>query len=245
MQVNVSSLIREAATVILVRQGLENLEVFMLKRPRRGVFPELHVFPGGKVDEDDQRLSQSYGDLFAQTRWGIGPPMKFAVTAVRECFEEAGILFVEGSLESLDVQAEFNKLRLDLLNSTTTFVDIHNQISQRLDFGSIHYFSHWITPATAPVRFNTRFFVANVPTTQEASHHLSETDEGCWINPSQALRNVATKRWQMIVPTITTLRMIAGYQSVTHLIDDVRRGKHRIPITAALHAQGMQYFESK
>ena len=215
----------------------------MLERPSRGDFPELHVFPGGKVDADDQTLATEYGELYERSAWGIGAPTKSAVAAVRECFEEAGVLFVKSRIQS---QASLNlseNHREELLRAELSFAELLAQENLKIDFSSVHYFSHWITPAGAPARFNARFFVARLPEQQDASHHASETSNGSWVSPSQALRNYAQKKWQMIVPTLTSLRMISGYNDVDDLINDVVRGKHRIPVTPALHAQGMQFFE--
>ena len=215
----------------------------MLERPTRGDFPELHVFPGGKVDTDDETLATVYGELYERSAWGIGAPTKFAVAAVRECFEEAGVLFVEPHSETEASLKLRESHREELLRAKLSFAEFLRQENLKIDFSSVHYFSHWITPASAPARFNARFFVARLPKQQDASHHISETSNGSWVSPSRALRNYAKKKWQMIVPTLTSLRMISGYNDVDGLINDVIRGRHRIPVTPALHAQGMQFFE--
>ena len=104
------------------------------------------------------------------------------------------------------------------------------------------YFSHWITPPYAPARFDTRFFVAAEPQNQVASYHASETRSGAWQTPETALAHYAAGDWQLIVPTITTLRMISGYDNVDMLMDTVARGDHRIPVPQALHEKGMQRY---
>lgn len=214
----------------------------MLKRPSRGDFPELHVFPGGKVDVEDEKLASGYGKIYETPTWGVGAPTKFAITAVRECFEEAGVLFVKSRAKT-DVALAMSEIHREaLLGSQLSFAQFLSQENLEIDFSNVHYFSHWITPEHAPARFNTRFFLASLPNEQDASHHRSETSDGSWVSPAQALRNYAQKNWQMIVPTLTSLRMISGYSNVVELISDVSRGRHRIPITSALHAQGMQYF---
>ena len=239
----INPIVKEAATVILVRQGPESLEVFMLERPSRGDFPELHVFPGGKVDPEDKRLAQNYDSSYERTSWGLGAPTPFAITAIRECFEEAGVLFVTTKANAQWSATAIEQYRQELLNSEYSFAEFLQKRDLRLDFSKVHYFSHWITPEHAPARFNVRFFLATLPYQQEASHHISETSSGSWISPRTALRNVAKKKWQMIVPTLTSLRMIAGYNQVSLLLSDVVQGKHRIPVTPAMHTQGMQHFE--
>lgn len=229
--------IREAASVIVLRDGSNGPEVFMLQRPGRGVFPDLHVFPGGKVDEDDLVL----GSLLAPPQSPNHSPPKFKAAALRECFEECGVLFADspdGQLQIRDLQ----RFRADLLSEQVTFKASFERLQLSFHDEAVLYFSHWITPPYAPARFDTRFFVAHVPSEQEAKNHESETIAGSWQTPEVALRNYARGDWQLIVPTITTLRMIAGYDDVEALMDAVRRGRHRIPVTPSLHEKGMQYF---
>lgn len=229
--------IREAASVIVLRDGVDGPEVFMLQRPGRGDFPDLHVFPGGKVDDDDVKL----GNLLAAPQSANHPTQKFKAAALRECFEECGVLFADrpkGHLGSRDL----HRFRMDLLSKQVTFKDGFERFELTFHDDAVLYFSHWITPPYAPARFDTRFFVAHVPAEQEAKNHASETIAGSWQTPEVALKNYAQGDWQLIVPTITTLRMIAGYDDVATLMDAVRCGKHRIPVTPSLHERGMQYF---
>lgn len=239
-----SKVIKDAASVILIRDGRTSPEVFMLERPGRGIFPNLRVFPGGKVDEEDHEIASKYPTTLSHIPWGTAPPLHFAVTAVRECFEEAGVLFTRQNTGELKQDGSDGASRETLMTSEQTFAQVLETGSSEIDFSNLHYFSHWITPAHAPARFNTFFFVARIPSLQSASHHHAETTDGNWVTPRQALKNYATGEWQMIIPTITTLRMISGYQSTSHLIETIQAGAHRIPITASLNAQGMQFYES-
>lgn len=237
--------VREAATVVVVRDTdtTEGYEVFMLKRPGRGTFPDLHVFPGGKVDAEDKRLADHLGLTGLNTRWPQDVEPRFLITAIRECFEECGVLLAHGGIaeHGADRLADARELLLgDALNFDVWMIE--NDLTFDLQY--VHYFSHWITPKTAPARFNTRFFIAEMPPAQNAVRHAKEAVRGEWVSPSLALRKHALGEWQMIVPTITTLRMITGYDSVAHLIETVEAGEHRIPVTAALHEQGMQYYLS-
>ena len=232
-----NKMIREAASVIVLRDSSSGPEVFMLQRPGRGDFPDLHVFPGGKVDEDDIEL----GTLLAAPQSPNHPTQKFKAAALRECFEECGVLFADppnGQLRIRDLQ----QFRADLLSKNLSFKDGFERFELTFHDDAVLYFSHWITPPYAPARFDTRFFVAHVPAEQEAKNHASETIAGSWQKPETALRNYANGDWQLIVPTITTLRMIAGYDDVATLMDAVRLGRHRIPVTPSLHEKGMQYF---
>lgn len=229
--------IREAASVVVLRDGVDGPEVFMLQRPGRGDFPDLHVFPGGKVDVDDIEL----GAQLAAPQSPNHPTQKFKAAALRECFEECGVLFADNESNPLSTQA-LQQFRADVLSKRITFKDGFERFELTFHDDAVLYFSHWITPPYAPARFDTRFFVAHVPAEQEAENHASETIAGSWQTPEIALNKYAKGDWQLIVPTITTLRMIAGYDNVNTLMDAVRHGEHRIPVTSSLHEKGMQYF---
>ena len=232
-----NKVIREAASVILMRDSSAGPEVFMLQRPGRGVFPDLHVFPGGKVDAEDAELGQQ----LVSPQSANHPDPRFKVAALRECFEECGVLFAETQQRPLS-NREMQQFRADVLAKRTTFKVGFEQFELGFQEDAVKYFSHWITPDFAPARFDTRFFLAHVPSDQEAEYHESETIAGSWQPPETALAHYAAGDWQLIVPTITTLRMIAGYDNVAMLESTVSRGLHRIPVTPSLHKQGMQYF---
>lgn len=233
-----NKVIREAASVLVMRDGERGPEVFMLQRPGRGVFPDLHVFPGGKVDADDSQL----GERLAPPQSLNHPPRKFKAAALRECFEECGVLYAQTPTGPLDAR-EMQEFRADLLNDRVSFKKDFERLSLQFQDDHVLYFSHWITPEFAPARFDTRFFIAHVPPEQEARNYAGETIAGSWQTPEQALRRYALKEWQMIMPTLTTLRMIAGYATVDALMAIVAQGLHRIPVTPALHKQGMQRYK--
>ena len=242
--------IRKAATVLVVRQAADDIEVFMVQRPARGVFPDLHVFPGGKVDAHDGELEHAchgLGDGEASRRLMMASGgLRYWVTAIRECFEESGVLLAyrgEALFEPQD-DAEigrFEGYRNALAAGETALGDVARQEGLRLATNRVAYFSHWITPETAPARFDTRFFVAAMPPHQSALGHARETVGGEWVTPRAALQRFGEGDWQMIFPTLTTLRMAVPFRSVDGLLDAARTGGHRIEITGELHRQGMQY----
>ena len=242
--------IRKAATVLVVRQAAADIEVFMVQRPARGIFPDLHVFPGGKVDALDSELEHACAGLddrdasrrLMMARGGL----RYWVTAIRECFEESGVLLAyrNGTLfePADDAESErFDGYQDALGTSETTLGEIARREGLELATDRVAYFSHWITPETAPARFDTRFFVAAMPPRQSAFGHQHETVGGEWVTPTAALRRFDEDEWQMIFPTLTTLRMASPYRSVEDLLGAVRAGEHRIEITGELHRQGMQY----
>ena len=105
----------------------------------------------------------------------------------------------------------------------------------------VHYFSHWITPAAAPRRFDTRFFLAEMPPDQEVVHRPGELEDGLWVRPREALAHAEHGRWQMIYPTLTTLQSLAGHSSVASIIQAVENDEHLPEVTVESHQQGMQY----
>ena len=229
--------IRPAASVILVRDGQRGPEVFMLQRPGRGDFPDLHVFPGGKVDAEDDSLESQLRPPTSANH----PPARFKIAAIRECFEESGVLFAHTDQGALEPQKQ-DTFRADLLSGQKTFAQGVEEYQLTVDDHGVEYFSHWITPPFAPARFDTRFFIAEISENQTAEYHAQETVSGSWQTPEIALDAHSRSEWQMIVPTITTLRMIAGYSDVRELMSCVRSGYHRIPVPVRLHESGMQYF---
>ena len=241
---------RPAATVLVVRQGDGDIEVFMVQRPARGDFPDLHVFPGGKVDDHDGELGhacQGLDDEEASRRLTVeSGGLRYWVTAIRECFEESGVLLAyrNGALfEPRDDGEEerFEGYRNALAANRTSLGEVVAAEELTLATDRVAYLSHWITPEMAPARFDTRFFVAVMPPNQSASGHLRETVGGDWISPTAALERFDAGDWLMIFPTLTTLGMVKSYRTVDALFDAVSTGRHGIEVTPELHVQGMQY----
>ena len=242
--------IRKAATILLLRQGDAGVEVFMVQRPGRGTFPNLHVFPGGKVDPDDDGLShlcEGLDDSQASTRLGVASGgLRYWVTAIRECFEECGVLLAyrqHRPYEPTDAaeHARFEDSRNALAAGGDSLASLAEREELRLATDRVLYFSHWITPATAPARFDTRFFVTRMPEGQRALGHSGETVGGVWVRALDALAHFDAGRWQMIHPTLTTLRTVARYARVDDLLAAVAARRHLDEVTNTLHQQGMQH----
>ena len=241
---------RDAATVLVVRQGAADVEVFMVQRPARGDFPDLHVFPGGKVDDHDGELDhacQGLDDAKASRRLTLpGGGLRYWVTAIRECFEECGVLLAyrTGALFEPRDDAEarrFEGYRNALAASRISLGEVVDAEGLTLATDRVAYFSHWITPEMAPARFDTRFFVAVMPPNQSARGHLRETVGGDWISPTAALARFDADEWLMIFPTLTTLGMVKSYRTADALFEAVSSRRHAIEVTPELHVQGMQY----
>lgn len=242
--------IRKAATVLVVRPAADaGLEVFMVQRPGRGVFPNLHVFPGGKVDSADAGLShlcRDLSDAAASAALGLqSGGLRYWVTAIRECFEECGVLLAYRAEALFEPRNEgererFHGYRNALINGELTLPELARSECLQLATDRVRYFSHWITPESAPARFDTRFFIAAMPPGQYAAGHHEETAGGVWVRPADALRHHEAERWQMIHPTLTTLGTAARYASVDALMAAVAAGTHLPDVDDALYEQGMQ-----
>lgn len=237
--------------MILVRDQPSGYEVFMVKRPANGDFPGLHVFPGGKVDPFDSELEQ-YCPLLSDRKASQILSLKeqglcFWVSAIRECFEECNVLFALRHGELLTTPTETDRTLLSdwahrVSNSAQSFQAMLEEQKLTMATDYVHYFSHWITPKPAPARFNTRFFLGKLPAGQLARAQTTEVVSSCWVKPSVALNKFRTNEWQMILPTLTTLRMISNYSNADDLIKQVRAGFHKIPVRLGKQLQGMQPF---
>lgn len=236
-----------AATVLLAREAEPGIEIYMQKRPGRGAFPDLHVFPGGKLDAQDidfarARFDQHWHDLANSTLGVEADGLAFWITVIRECFEEAGVLLANdpaGRLVSFPA-ADAEPLRESMVSGELSIAELCDRFKLTLALDHLHYLSHWITPEVAPRRFNTRFFVARMPDRQSTLRHRGETRTGEWIRPVDALANAERGDWQMIAPTLTSLRSIEGCGSLADLVERVGSGEHRLADSDALRVEGLQ-----
>lgn len=224
--------VREAATVMLVRDGDPGLEVFMLRRnPKSEFVPGQFVFPGGAVDpadrDDPQLPSVCIGldDPTASSQLSLSSGgLAYWVAAVRECFEEAGVLLARRSGETIpfvdpDVIARFEGLRQKVYDGELRLAEMCKAEGLRLDFSDLRYVSHWITPVGPPRRFDTRFFVAHAPEGQHPLHDGGETVESTWITPADAMQQHSDGKFQMILPTVANLQPLLELDTVDAVME--------------------------
>lgn len=185
---------RPSATVILLRDNNDQLEVFLLRRHTAMDFAGgMHVFPGGTVDPSDESVE---------------------MTAIRETFEESGVLFAAGSPPD---QALLEQDRIALIEHRTTLADVlasHQLVAQP---ELLTLWSRWITPEFEPRRYDTHFFVALAPAGQHARDVGGESDDAEWVAPQAALANAQRGQWFLMPPTETTLRELLPYRSAAEL----------------------------
>ncbi len=213
--------LRDAATVLIVRDGDEGLEVFMLRRNLRSDFVGgAYVFPGGAVDPPDRSLDLEHwcrgrSDAEASTRLGVDSGgLAFWVAAIRESFEESGVLLAYGSdgelvrLDDPGTAERFVGHRRAVDEGERSLLSVCAEEDLRLAVDTMWYFGHWITPEGAPRRYDTRFFLAAAPTAQTPVHDDREVIANLWIRPADALARHAAGELAMLPPTIASLRAL-------------------------------------
>ncbi len=210
---------RPAATLILLRDGQAGPEIFMLKRsPSAAFVANAYVFPGGGLDADDHKALdrvRGLSEAEANRRLGVEKGgLAYWVAAVRECFEEAGILIaVDESGRPIDPRhADELAVHRDAVNAgKLAFGELLERERLAIPAERIAYFSHWITAPGRPRRFTARFFVAHSPEGQHGSHDESETVASEWVQPHLALERCAKGEIELVHPTRISLTDLAPF----------------------------------
>ena len=184
---------RTAASLLLLRDspddGEGGLQVLMLRRAERDGDPRsgAAVFPGGQLDARDRAahaLCLGPDDASASRALGVAEGgLDYAIAAVRETFEEAGLLLAEGSLDLPALQGWRQRLQ----TGAASIVDFCTATGLLLDLRGLVYCAHWLTPPGASKRFDTRFFAAHAPAGQVAEVDHTEAVELMWLRPAEAL----------------------------------------------------------
>jgi 8-oxo-dGTP pyrophosphatase MutT (NUDIX family) len=219
---------RDASTVLLLRDGAaREIEVFMMVRHIQVEFNSgALVFPGGSVDKSDREIAADSALYFA----GEGldeEKLAFRIAAIRETFEESGILLAraKGSKELIDASRarEIEAAhRADLNDRKTSFLKIviDNGLVLALD-GLVPY-AHWITPEGMPKRFDTWFFLAAAPPDQLGAHDGKELTDSIWVSPREALEGGENGRFKLPFPTTRNLIRLGKQPSVSAALEDSR-----------------------
>ncbi len=223
---------RPAATIILLRDTMSGPEAFMLQRTRSAAFlPGAYVFPGGALDATDRdpraaRRVLGLADGRASAQLGLDSGgLAYWIAAARECFEEAGILIATNAAgepvapERAEVLAPW---RARLNAGERAFAELLEDEDLYVPAPEIVYFSHWITAAGRPRRFNTRFFVARAPESQSGAHDESETVHSFWVAPREALARQDRGEIEIIFPTRTSLEDLGRFTTAAAAIEYAR-----------------------
>ena len=216
-----------ASTVVLLRAD-DPFEVFLVRRNDSIAFlGGAHVFPGGRVDPADHTddVDATAENIRAAVARMADVPAEVAiahhVAAIRELFEEAGVLLARPlTARSVDRLAAD---RRDLLSGQSTFADIIDREHLQLSVDELAYFAHWVTPEIEIRRFDTRFFIARAPEGQTPIHDAGETTHSEWIEPAAAIERCRSGLISLPPPTWTTLEMLARFESIDAIFDWARR----------------------
>jgi glyoxylase-like metal-dependent hydrolase (beta-lactamase superfamily II)/8-oxo-dGTP pyrophosphatase MutT (NUDIX family) len=212
---------RPAATVVLLRPGAGGMEVLLTLRPASMAFAgDLYVFPGGRVDEGDSDPRASVRSL----EGGVAE-----VAAVRELFEEAGVLLAEPVLGGPLDEADAAAARRDLLEGSATIADVAERLDLQLRTDLLAPIGHWTTPPIMPRRFDTRFFAAELPAGATPTFTSDEVVEHRWLTPAAALGAMADGDIGMWVPTSTTLQQLRWAQDLAAIRSQIVPGPVAAP----------------
>jgi 8-oxo-dGTP pyrophosphatase MutT (NUDIX family) len=225
---------RLSASVILVRDAPDGLETFMVRRHARSpVAPSAYVFPGGTVRSDDAESAPRDAQplahvLSARSDTAVEPAQAaaFYVCALRELFEEAGVVLVRdgcGGLVEVDaadqtLQERLESTRLALQARDLSLARVLADWGWQPAFDLLVPFSHWVTPAVLAARFDTRFFVAAMPPRQAALHDTIETSEGVWLPPARVLES----DYHTVYATAQHLRRLSPFRTLQDLLKFAR-----------------------
>ncbi|NNN09745.1 MAG: NUDIX domain-containing protein [Acidimicrobiaceae bacterium] len=211
----------------MIRNHNELLEILMLRRSLAVTAASgAHVFPGGVLDEVDsdvlrRGLFTGLDEERAAQRLSLeAGALTFYCAAVRELFEEAGLLLVldpQGRTLHLGAH-QLSAWRAELLSGSLTWPDLLEREDMRLALGELEYLAHWVTPVGRSRRFDTRFFVALAPPGQDALADDSEIVEHVWTSAAAALERFETGEWSMLVPTVRTLISLSTHGNVEDVV---------------------------
>lgn len=217
-----------AATILLCRDAPEGLEVFMVVRHHQIDFASgALVFPGGKVAESD--MEEGIRDLCAGVDGVPDDHLAVMVAAIREAFEESGILMAreQGSADPVSGErlGELEGYRERLNADEIGIVPFLKQEGLVLACDCLTRFAHWTTPAMMPKRFDTHFFIARAPADHVGAHDGSESVDSIWITPEKLLREADDGKWTVIFPTRCNILMLGESADVDEAIEKSRDRK--------------------
>ena len=239
--------VRDAATVMILA-GDDDPHVLMLKRNARSIFVgDMWVYPGGAVDPHDATAladATVSGLTDAEASYQIGIDrggIAFWVAALRETFEEAGILLAHHDhpadvedprdlpsgiidLSAPDVTARFSGYRDEVNAGTRDFVETVRSEDLLLDGNDVHFVGRWVTPMGPPRRYDTRFFLTAMPDGQVPLADNDEAVDHQWVRPTDAIRRNETGDMVMMTPTIGMLHRLARFSTIADAVAAAARG---------------------
>src|SRR3954468_18112521 len=227
---------RPASTILLLRDNTaravdsksrNEIEVFMMVRHYEIDFNSgALVFPGGSVDKGDREIIAN-ADLFTGAEGLDADALSFRIAAIRETFEESGILLARAKDSGALIDAQRASAieagnRKDLCEGNVSFLKVlaDNELVLALD--ELIPYAHWITPEGMPKRFDTWFFLAAAPPEQLGTHDGKESTDSIWVSPREALAGGESGRFKLPFPTTRNLIKLGKQPSVRNALDDSR-----------------------
>ncbi|MCK4284696.1 MAG: hypothetical protein KAX18_00775 [Candidatus Lokiarchaeota archaeon] len=229
-----------ASTVILLRERVPNsdtddeceFEVFMAKRHENARFmSEHHVFPGGSIEEQDltkesrERLIGIEEEVLENLKEVCEDPSNLWVIAIRELFEEAGILIATnktgnslGKIE--DKPKKLKKYQKKLQKKRITMTDVLVKEDLYYSASNLNYFGRLITPKLSPIRFDTQFFLCKFPKNQNINLFSDELTESLWGSPKQLLEKFKKREIKLIFPQYSTLQRLQKFKTIQAVFDN-------------------------
>lgn len=216
---------RPAATIVLLREGERGPEALLMRRHRSsGFVPGAWVFPGGRVDAADSgpALYERIDGLSTDPEPDVG----FWTAALRELFEETGVLLARGAGGDWSADAasdrRLERLRRALMDGSASLMDVLEEVDATLDAEALVHIAHWVTPVVEPRRYDTHFFAARLPDGRVVEPDPREMSEATWLAPAAALARFERGELPMVFPTVKTLEGLRGYDSVEHALMSLR-----------------------
>jgi 8-oxo-dGTP pyrophosphatase MutT (NUDIX family) len=221
--------IRQAATVLLLRDGAAGLEVYLLRRTKGMPFAGgMTAYPGGGVDPRDGDTDVAWVGPQPEewaTAWGCDrrTARELVCAAVRETFEEAGVLLAgpaDGNAGVVpDVTGdEWEEQRQALLARDLSMAELLAGRGLALRADLLRPYAHWVTPPGESRRYDTKFFAALMPAGQEARNVSGEADEAVWTTPSAALAEYTAGTRPMLPPTVHTLGQLEPFTTAADVL---------------------------
>jgi len=231
---------RPASTILLLRDATarKEIEVFMMVRHYEIDFNSgALVFPGGSVDNGDNEIIAD-PSLYSGGEGMEAGELSFRIAAIRETFEESGILLArpKGSKALVDAKhaSEIEAAhRADLCEGKTSFLKVLTDNGMLLALDELVPYAHWVTPEGMPKRFDTWFFLAAAPPDQLGAHDGKESTDSIWVSPREALEGGETGRFKLPFPTTRNLIKLGKQATVKAALDD-SRGKSIVTVTPVM-----------
>lgn len=222
-----------AATVMLLRDGSASPEVLLVQRNVKSEFlPDLYVFPGGRVEDEDLALADRLAGLASEDARRCAASAQdrahgYIVAAIRETFEEVGLLLArrrgDAALVGGDLVERLDRHRLDVQAGRASFADLVRGEDLELAADQLALHGHWITPEMVPHRFDTLFFCALAPSDQVAAHDGLESTAHAWLAPEEALEQARRGERSVVFPTRCNLETLRGFPTAATALEASRR----------------------